>query len=151
VTHAVEGPVLLCLAGVIAGIIGTAGGITSLVAYPALLAAGLSPLPANVTCSVALIGSGASSATRAGPDIAGRGPTIRAWLPVSVALSLAGAVVLVSTPDHVFDRIVPFLVATGATVLLLQPWISRWQARRSHSWGRTTVGGDLRGIAFYNG
>jgi uncharacterized protein len=151
VPHAVEVSAFLLVAGVVAGIIGTAGGITSLVAYPALLAVGVSPLTANVTCSVALIGSGASSAARAGPDVAGRESTIRTWLPVAVALSLAGAVVLVCTPDRVFDRVVPFLVAAGATVLLLQPRISRWQAERDHAWGRSTVAAALGGIAFYNG
>jgi uncharacterized membrane protein YfcA len=48
-----------------AGIIGTAGGITTLVAYPALLAVGIAPLAANVTNSVAMAGSGLGSASRA--------------------------------------------------------------------------------------
>ncbi|MBZ5738277.1 sulfite exporter TauE/SafE family protein [Nocardioides mangrovi] len=149
--HGVEVSVFLAAAGVVAGIIGTAGGITSLVAYPALLAVGVPPLTANVTCSVALIGSGASSAASAGPDVEGRGTTIRTWLPIAVLLSLAGAVVLVSTPDRVFDRIVPFLVAAGALVLLLQPRIRRWQEARDHAWSRPTVVAGLGGIAFYNG
>ncbi len=68
-------------------VIGTAGGITSLVAYPALLAVGIPPLAANVTNSVALIGSGLSSALRAGPDLVGHARTIRAWLPASVLFS----------------------------------------------------------------
>jgi uncharacterized protein len=151
VPHAVEVAAFLGVAGVVAGIIGTAGGITSLVAYPALLAVGVPPLTANVTCSVALIGSGASSASRAAPDVAGRGTTFRAWLPVTIVLSLVGAVVLVATPDAVFDRLVPFLVALGATVLLLQPRISRWQAARDHTWGAPTIAAALGGIAFYNG
>lgn len=141
----------LLVAGVVAGIVGTAGGITSLVAYPALLAVGVAPLTANVTCSVALLGSGASSAARSRPDLAGHAATLRTWLPVTVVLSLAGAAVLVTTPDRLFDRIVPFLVATGALVLLLQPRISRWQVERGHTWGRPAVAAALGGIAFYNG
>jgi uncharacterized membrane protein YfcA len=43
-----EGCVLLVAAGVVAGIVGSGGGITSLVSYPALLAVGIPPLPANV-------------------------------------------------------------------------------------------------------
>src|ERR1700710_1908215 len=117
-------------AGVVAGIIGTAGGITSLVAYPALLAVGIPPLAANVTNSVALLGSGFSSALRAGPDISGHADTLRTWLPQTVLFSFGGAILLVVTPSAVFDTVVPFLVAGGALILLLQPMISRWQQRR---------------------
>ena len=141
----------LVAAGVVAGIIGTAGGITSLVAYPALLAVGIPPLAANVTNSVALIGSGLSSALRAGPDVVGHGRTIRAWLPASVALSLAGAALLVVTPGEVFDRIVPFLVAAGSLVLLLQPTITRWQTARGRALSRPVVGAAGAGVAVYNG
>ena len=80
----VSGPVewvFLLGAGLVAGIIGTAGGITSLVAYPALLAVGLPPLTANVTNSVALLGSGFGAALRAGDDLTGHRATIRRWLP----------------------------------------------------------------------
>jgi uncharacterized protein len=148
---AVETTVLLGIAGVVAGIIGTAGGITSLVAYPALLAAGVPPLAANVTNSVALLGSGSSSAARAGRDITGHGQTVRWWLPIAILSSLAGAVLLVLTSDRVFDRIVPFLVAAGAAILLLQPRISRWQEENQRTWGRPSVIAGLSAVALYNG
>lgn len=144
-------PLFLVVAGVVAGIIGTAGGITSLVAYPALLAVGIPPLAANVTNSVALLGSGFASALRAGPDVVGHGRTIRTWLPATVVLSLAGAGLLVVTPSGVFDRIVPFLVAAGALVLLLQPAIGRWQHARGRPLARPVVGAAGAGVAVYNG
>ncbi len=42
-------------AGVVAGLVGTAGGITSLVSYPALLLAGVAPLQANIANLVAVV------------------------------------------------------------------------------------------------
>ena len=42
-------------AGAVAGTIGSAGGITSLVSYPALLLVGIPPLPANVANLVAAV------------------------------------------------------------------------------------------------
>ena len=149
--HVAITAVLLFVAGVVAGAIGTAGGITSLVAYPALLLTGISPLAANVTSSVALIGSGLSSASRAAPDVVGHARTIRRWMPVSVVFSLGGAVLLVVTPSDVFDRIVPFLVAAGALILLLQPSITRWQERRGRTWSRPAVATGVGGVALYNG
>jgi uncharacterized membrane protein YfcA len=137
----------LAIAGVVAGVIGTAGGITSLVAYPALLAVGIPPPAANVTNSVALLGSGFSSASRAGPDIAGHARTLKAWLPPVILLSLTGAVLLVVTPGAVFDRLVPFLVATGSIVLLLQPLI----ARRTRPLHPVLVALPGAGVALYNG
>jgi len=138
-------------AGVVAGVVGTAGGITSLVAYPALLAVGISPLAANVTNSVAVLGSGFGSALRAGPDVAGHGRTLRIWGPACVLLSLAGAVLLVVTPGTVFNRIVPFLVAVGSVTLLVQPAIAARQARRGRTAGRATVAISGAGVAVYNG
>lgn len=137
--------------GVVAGVIGTAGGITSLVAYPALLVVGVPPLAANVTSSVALVGSGASSALRAGPDVTGHAATLRRWLPRTVVLSLAGAVLLVVTPTSLFDRLVPFLVLTGSALLLLQPRVSAWQRRRDRRPGRWAVGLSGGAVALYNG
>jgi len=149
--HTVLVALLLLPAGVIAGIIGTAGGITSLVAYPALLVVGIPPLAANVTNSVALLGSGLSSASRAAPDLVGHGATIRRWTPLSVLFSLAGAVLLVATPGELFDRIVPFLVLAGSLILLLQPSITRWQEARGHSWSKAATVSGLGGVALYNG
>jgi uncharacterized membrane protein YfcA len=138
-------------AGVVAGVVGTAGGITSLVAYPALLAVGIPPLAANVTNAVALLGSGFGSALRAGPDVAGHGRTLRIWGPACVLLSLAGAVLLVVTPVAVFDRLVPFLVAAGSVVLLLQPAIAARQARRGRTTSLATIAISGTGVSVYNG
>jgi uncharacterized membrane protein YfcA len=149
--HVVLVAAFLVVAGAVAGVIGTAGGITTLVAYPALLAVGIPPLAANVTNSVAMLGSGLASASRAAPDIAGQGAVIRRWLPVSVALSAAGAVLLIETPGAVFGRVVPFLVAAGAVTLLVQPRISKWQRDNDRTWGPAAVFGALGGVSVYNG
>jgi uncharacterized membrane protein YfcA len=146
------GPWLVLLAaGVLGGVVGSAGGITTLVTYPALLAVGLPPLAANVTNSVALLGSGVSSSLRAGPDVDGHSRTLRVWTPPMVVVSLLGAVLLVSTPSATFDAVVPFLVALGAAILLAQPAIDRWQVRRGTQPHRLAVAAAGAGVAAYNG
>ncbi|WP_378145520.1 sulfite exporter TauE/SafE family protein [Cnuibacter sp. UC19_7] len=139
----------LVAAGLVAGVVGTAGGITSLVSYPALLAIGIPPLAANVTSSVALLGSGAGSALRAGPDLTGHSSTLRRWLPGFAAVSLVGAVLLVVTPGRVFDLVVPFLVASGSLALLLQPRLE--ERRGGRALPRAAVGIAAVGVALYNG
>ncbi len=137
--------------GAVAGVIGTAGGITSLVAYPALLAVGIPPLAANITNSVALLGSGFGSALRAGRDVHGHTRTLRTWMPPTVALSFVGAVALVTTPAGVFDRIVPFLVAVGSVTVLLQPWAARRRERTGAQPNRWLVALGAAAVAVYNG
>ncbi|WP_022903071.1 sulfite exporter TauE/SafE family protein [Curtobacterium sp. B8] len=140
---------ILVVAGLVAGVVGTAGGITSLVAYPVLLAVGLPPFAANVTNSVALIGSGASSAFRARSVLRDRPVTIRRWMPLTVGASLCGAVLLVVTPASLFDRIVPFLVLAGGVLVLAQPLLDR---RRGGARTRPAVVlPSVAGVGLYNG
>ena len=143
--------VFLLLGGVIAGIIGTAGGITSLVAYPVLLAVGIPPLTANFTGSIAMLGSGIGSTLRAGPDVVGHRATLRRWIPVAVTGSLAGAILLLVTPADVFGRIVPFLVAAGAVLLLVQPRITAWNDRHHRRVSTGTTATAMTGVTVYNG
>jgi uncharacterized membrane protein YfcA len=73
--------IVLVVSGVVAGVIGSAGGITSLVSYPALLAIGIPPLPANVTNVVALVGSFPGAALGSRPELRGRSPGCDDGLP----------------------------------------------------------------------
>ena len=130
--------VLLVGAGALAGAVGTAGGITSLVSYPALLAVGVPVLPANVTNIVALVTCGPGSALASRPELAGKGPWLKRWAPVAVAGAVVGSALLLATPSGVFRRVVPFLLVFAAVSLLLQPPLAAWQAGhlagRDRSW-----------------
>lgn len=111
----------LLAAGVLAGTIGTAGGITSLVSYPALLAAGLSARSADVANIVALVGCWPGAALASRRELAGWAPWLRTWLPVTGVGAVTGSVLLLATPSNVFRAVVPFLVLGGAATLVLQP------------------------------
>ena len=64
---------LLALAGVGGGLTGSVAGLASLVSYPALLAAGLPPVAANVTNTVAIVASSVGSAAGSAPELRGQG------------------------------------------------------------------------------
>ncbi len=123
--------VVLAVAGVAAGLVGSAGGITSLISYPALLAVGISPLPANVTNAVALVGSFGGSALGSRIELAGRGRWLRRWAACSALGSAFGVALLLLTPTSVFNRVVPYLLVAASLVLVTQPWLSRWLTARS--------------------
>ncbi|HEY1700507.1 MAG TPA: sulfite exporter TauE/SafE family protein [Trebonia sp.] len=114
---------LLLGAGTLAGVVGTAGGITSLISYPALLLAGVPALPATIANTIAIVACWPGSALASRPELAGRGRWVGKWGTAAALGGAAGAVLLLSTPPGVFSRVVPFLIAAGSTALLLQPWL----------------------------
>ena len=123
---------LLVLAGLGSGVVGYGAGLASLVSFPALLALGLSPLTANVTNSVALIGVTVGSVASARPELTGMRRRILTFGGIGLLGGAAGALLLLRLPPGVFEQVVPWLVAFGSVVLLLRPWLRRWHAGRLH-------------------
>ena len=106
------------LAGCIAGIMNAIAGGGTLVTFPTLIFAGLPSIVANATSTIALLPATLSSAY--GYRRAAR--SVNRWLkvfaPVSLLGGLAGGILLVRTPSHVFDTLVPFLILF-ATLLFM--------------------------------
>ncbi len=116
--------------------VGSAGGIASLISYPVLLAVGIPAKPANVADTVAFVASLPGSALGSHRELHGQGPRVVRLAPLSIAGSAAGAALLLLTPAAVFGQVVPFLVAFAALALLLQPRVSSWLETRSAHRGR---------------
>jgi uncharacterized protein len=142
----------LVAAGAVAGLVGTAGGITSLISYPALLLAGVAPLQANIANLVAVVACWPGSAVASQPELRGRGPWLRRWGILAAVGGTAGSVLLLNTSAGVFGRVVPFLVAAGSLALLFQPWLAaRPSWRADVGWGRLLLPGGLLLLSIYNG
>ncbi|WP_432511271.1 sulfite exporter TauE/SafE family protein [Kineococcus sp. SYSU DK001] len=121
---------LLLLAGVLTGLVGATAGLASLVSYPALLLTGLSPLAANVTNTVALLGVTAGTAAGSRPELRGQGARLRRLLPIAAAGGAVGCLLLLALPPGAFELVVPFLVAGASVTLLLQPRVKQLQPGR---------------------
>jgi uncharacterized membrane protein YfcA len=89
---------LLVLAGLGAGLVGSIAGLASLISYPALLALGLPPVMANVTNTVALVFSSGGSVLASGPELGGQGTRLRRLGVVAVLGGVLGGVLLLITP-----------------------------------------------------
>ena len=126
----------LAAAGALAGVVGTAGGITSLVSYPALHAAGLPPLQANVVNLVAASACWPGSALASRVELAGAGAWLARGLPVAAAGASTGAFLLLSTPPGLFTQLVPVLVAAGSLALVASPALVALRARGHHHGAR---------------
>jgi uncharacterized membrane protein YfcA len=111
---------LLVLAGVGAGLTGSIAGLASLISYPALLAAGLPPVTANVTNTVALVLNSVGSVSASRPELAGQGRRLRRLAVAAVLGGAAGMALLLLTPSGAFERIVPWLIGGASAALLVQ-------------------------------
>jgi uncharacterized membrane protein YfcA len=109
---------LLTGAGVAAGLSGSIAGLASLFSYPALLAAGLPSVAANVTNTVSLAVGSIGAVTSSRPELIGQAARVRRLGLICAAGGAAGAGLLLITPPGTFERVVPFLIG-GASVALL--------------------------------
>ncbi len=139
---------LLLVAGMLAGAIGAITGLASVVSMPALLSIGLPPVVANATNTVAVLGSTVGAVISGRKDLRTRGLAAAALReppahddPVALLAATAaggsvlGTVLLLSSPTSAFQILLPLLVATGATLVLLP--LLPLPARRRRS-GRAT-------------
>ena len=112
---------LLVVAGVGAGLVGSIAGLASLISYPALLAAGVPPVTANMTntVSMSLLAVGSVSASR--PELGGQRRRVIRHLPAGVLGGVTGGALLMLTPSDAFERIVPALIALASTAMLFAP------------------------------
>jgi len=112
--------VLLVLAGVGAGLVGTVAGLASLISYPALLATGMPPLSANVTNTVALVFNGIGSVSASRPELTGQRDRLVRLCAAGLAGGVVGAVLLLLTPSSAFEKLVPVLIAVASAAILVQ-------------------------------
>ncbi|HUF32076.1 MAG TPA: sulfite exporter TauE/SafE family protein [Acidimicrobiales bacterium] len=117
--------VLIAVAGFLAGGVNAVAGGGSLISFPALVAAGLPTLAANVTNTVAVWPGYLGSAAAYRSELRDQGHRLRALAVTSVLGAAAGAAILLVAPDAVFDAVVPFLVLAGSVLLALQPRIAK--------------------------
>ena len=110
-----------------AGIINAVAGGGSFVSFPSLLLTGVPPIQANATNTLALIpGAIASAAAYRNEYAKEPWQTIVPLVGTGVVGSLAGALVLLHTPQLTFLRLIPYLLG-GATILfMVSSRITRW-------------------------
>ncbi|MEU9875518.1 sulfite exporter TauE/SafE family protein [Streptomyces phaeochromogenes] len=122
---------LLLAAGIASGLAGSIAGLASLFSYPALLAAGLPPVAANVTNTVALFSNTVGSAVGSREELRGQRTRL---VPLAITAALGGAMgaaLLLSTPSKTFELVVPWLIALGSVLILAREPLRRLTARLS--------------------
>jgi uncharacterized membrane protein YfcA len=119
---------LLGCASLAAGVVNAVAGGGSLLSFPAAVAFGLPPLIANATNAVALVPGCFASAYGYRREVGRDRAALRILLPPAFMGGLVGSVLLLVTPQAVFDTIVPLLVLFATGLLLYQNLVGRPQA-----------------------
>ncbi|WP_298426528.1 sulfite exporter TauE/SafE family protein [Rhodoblastus sp.] len=124
---------LITLAGFGAGFINALAGGGSFLTFPSLLAAGLPGIDANATSTIALFPAQVATTfayrhslkkSLEDPRIDGRKLAI-----ISLVGGFFGAILLLSTSEQVFERLVPFLLL-GATLVFAAGMVMPQQAEK---------------------
>jgi len=122
--------VAIAAAGFGAGTINTVVGSGSLLTFPVLLAAGYSPLVANVSNTVGLFPGSVSGAVGYRRELAGQGGRLVRLGALGAAGGLAGGLLLLARPSA-FRAVVPALVIGAALLMAAQPAVARAVRRRA--------------------
>jgi hypothetical protein len=123
----------LAVAAALAGVVNAVAGGGSLVSFPAAVAFGLPSLIANATNAVALTPGSIASAFAYRRELSRDRAALKVLLPPAFAGGLVGSLLLLVTPQKVFDSIVPLLVLF-ATALLLYQNVKRKDAPAGGAW-----------------
>jgi uncharacterized membrane protein YfcA len=136
--------------GVVAGTVNTIAGAGSLLTFPVLIAVGLSPVAANVTNDIGVVPGNLTGTAALRAGLAGQRRLLRVIVPLTLAGSLAGAVLLILAPARAFEAAAPGLLLAASVLTAAQPRLARLAQRAGRErsgWLRVSVSA----IALYGG
>jgi hypothetical protein len=130
---------LVALAAFAAGFINAVAGGGSFLTFPALIAAGLPPIDANASSTVALFPGQIATGYAARDGVKAALNDSRINVPVLALISLIGGLIggllLLVTPQSLFRSIVPWLILFATAIFasgnLLRPGVGRFKLDRA--------------------
>jgi hypothetical protein len=120
---------ILSVCAAVAGAVNALAGGGMLVAYPVLVAFGLSPIAANATATVALLSGGIGAQLGYRKEMKGSAPFMRGLIVPCVVGGMLGAFFLLKTPPKQFAAMVPGFVLLATFLFAAQAQITRLAIR----------------------
>jgi uncharacterized membrane protein YfcA len=127
---------ILIATGVVGGLMASLVGGASVITFPVLLAVGLPPVVATASNLVAV---SAGNFLAALTDRAKLPPFNRAFVGLvlaSVLGALLGAVLLLATPERMFEQLIPLLLGFATILFAFAGRITQWLRARATARGR---------------
>jgi len=113
---------LLVCAAFGAGVMNSIAGGGSFLTFPALVFTGVPPIIANASSTVALFPGLFASAWAFRKDFTSfEGVSFKSLLAVALAGGVTGALLLLYTPERLFDAIIPWLLLASTLVFIFAP------------------------------
>ncbi|HEV2347306.1 MAG TPA: sulfite exporter TauE/SafE family protein [Actinocrinis sp.] len=129
-SHGIAEAAALFAAGAAAGTINAVVGSGTLITFPTLLAFGYSPVTANVSNTVGLVPGVISGIHGYRRELKGQRARLVLLGTGSMLGGLTGAILLLTLPAGAFKAIVPALIALALVLVVAQPSLAAWVARR---------------------
>ncbi|HYZ48020.1 MAG TPA: sulfite exporter TauE/SafE family protein [Sphingomonas sp.] len=126
---------MLALAAVGAGAINALAGGGSILTFPALIAAGIPPVSANITNTVALFPGYIGGVIGQARDLKGQARRLLVLGPVALVGGLLGGILILVSSERLFESLVPWLLIGGCALLGIQDKVRGWLQRRSGALG----------------
>ncbi|HUJ11710.1 MAG TPA: sulfite exporter TauE/SafE family protein [Verrucomicrobiae bacterium] len=114
-----------------AGFVNAIAGGGTLLTFPALLYSGMASITANATSTCALWPGSATSSWAYRRKLTENRARVWTLALPSLVGGVAGAILLLNTPEKVFRFIVPFLILLACALLLVQEPVGRWVVARA--------------------
>jgi uncharacterized membrane protein YfcA len=127
--------VLLVIAGIAGGTLSALVGGAAIITFPVLLATGISPVVAVTTNLVALLPGNFLAAAYDRSQLPPLGRSFAGMMIASVVGALAGASLLLVTPEKTFALLVPLLLGFATILFAYAGRISAWVRARAAARG----------------
>ena len=108
-----------------AGMVNSVAGGGTLITFPTLLLAGVSPITANATSTLALFFGTIGSITGYRKHLVPAWPWFKRFGPVSAVGGVLGGLLLTRSGDEVFAHLAPFLILFATVLFVLQGLIAK--------------------------
>jgi uncharacterized membrane protein YfcA len=117
---------LLFLAAMAAGAINSVAGGGTFITFPALLFAGVPPIAANATCTIAIWPGAISSAFAYRKELNLQRKNLALMFGISLLGGGLGALTLLATPSATFEFLIPWLLLAATLLFAFSPSLSRF-------------------------
>jgi hypothetical protein len=137
-----------------AGAMNAMAGGGTILTYPTLLFLGESAIVANATSTIALWPGAAASMWGYRREVATHRHWLKTLLVPSVVGGAIGSILLLQTPEKVFERLAPFLILFATVLFLLQGAVAKSSAAHAAPLSRGRLAAALLfqlGVAIYGG
>jgi uncharacterized membrane protein YfcA len=138
--------ILVGLAAVAAGLVNALAGGGTLISFPALIAAGVPAIAANVTNTVALVPGYLGATFAQAKDLQTQKRRLWLYMPAGAIGGIIGGVLLLNTGERLFRELIPYLILLASFLLAIQEPVKAWLTRRRRAAGSTGGSSEAAGV-----